>query len=81
MQHPIFRQKSYHQPELSTKSRTPIKMKDRPHGVDFEEIDSGKILNPLSHSKYIRVSKDQILTRLKTIQSNDAWNPKEPKGL
>ena len=35
--------------------KSPIKMKPRPHGVDFEEVDVRKILRPLSHSKYIKV--------------------------
>jgi hypothetical protein len=41
----------------ATKVKTPIKMKPRPHGVDFEEIDVRKILKPFSHSKYIKVRK------------------------
>ena len=60
----IFRQASYqHEPVspvkkiTATKAKTPIKMKPRPQGVDFEEIDVRKILKPLSHSKYIKVRK------------------------
>ena len=62
----IFRQASYqeqHEPVspvkklTATKVKTPIKMKPRPHGVDFEEIDVRKILKPFSHSKYIKVRK------------------------
>ena len=62
----IFRQASYqeqHEPVspvkkiTATKVKTPIKMKPRPQGVDFEEIDVRKILKPLSHSKYIKVRK------------------------
>ena len=41
----------------ATKVKTPIKMKPRPHGVDFEEIDVRKILKPFSHSKYIKGRK------------------------
>ena len=43
--------------------KSPIKMKPRPHGIDFEEVDVRKILKPLSHSKYIKV-KFSFLTRL-----------------
>ena len=62
----IIRQASYqeqHEPVspvkklTATKVKTPIKMKPRPHGVDFEEIDVRKILKPFSHSKYIKVRK------------------------
>ena len=62
----MFRQASYqeqHEPVspvkklTATKVKTPIKMKPRPQGVDFEEIDVRKILKPLSHSKYIKVRK------------------------
>ena len=62
----LFRQASYqeqHEPVspvkklTATKVKTPIKMKPRPQGVDFEEIDVRKILKPLSHSKYIKVRK------------------------
>ncbi len=33
---------------------SPIKMKPKPSGLDFDEIDVRKILKPLSHAKYIR---------------------------
>ncbi len=32
---------------------SPIKMRPKPSGLDFEEVDARKILRPLSHSKYI----------------------------
>ena len=33
--------------------RTPVKMKPKPIGFDFDEVDVRKILRPNSHSKYI----------------------------
>ena len=33
---------------------SPIKMKPKPSGLDFDEIDVRKILRPLSHAKYIK---------------------------
>ena len=33
---------------------SPIKMKPKPIGLDFDEVDVRKILRPLSHSKYIK---------------------------
>ena len=32
---------------------TPIKMKPKPLGLDFAEVDARKILKPFSHDKYI----------------------------
>ena len=33
---------------------SPIKMKPKPSGLDFEEVDARKILKPMSHAKYIK---------------------------
>lgn len=33
---------------------SPIKMKPKPLGLDFEEVDARKILKPMSHAKYIK---------------------------
>ena len=57
------RQRFYQQPASSPVKKvvpkaavkvSPIKMKPKPVGLDFEEIDARKILRPMSHAKYIK---------------------------
>ena len=56
------RQRFYQQPAAPVKKIvpkaavkvSPIKMKPKPVGLDFEEIDARKILKPMSHAKYIK---------------------------
>ncbi len=42
-------------PRMRSKSHrpSPVKMRPKPSGLDFEEVDARRILRPLSHAKYI----------------------------
>ncbi len=60
---------------------SPIKMKPRPLGFDYEEIDARKILKPQSHHKYIRepeydsvvyIKRREGLVPLSTLFGEDA---------
>jgi hypothetical protein len=56
----MYPRQAFHQKPLVPKSPlkgvrgSPIKMKPRAIGLDFEEIDARKILKPFSHAKYIK---------------------------
>ena len=80
------RQTNYNEPPVKKISpaaakmmKSPIKMKPRPHGVDFEEVDVRKILRPLSHSKYIKV-KFYIFGPKSSKSSKSSGSAKSPKS-